>query len=638
MDKKSILGFVLIGVVLIGWMVYMSATQKPLEKQTVEAKKADTVQSMSEIKKPEMPGDSSNLQPAVPDSIQTAGKYGVFAPFADRKEEFINIETDLYKAKISSKGGTITYWQLKKYKKWDGEQVQLIRNQGGQLYLTFVSSEGKRIDTRALSYDLKGQERNIKISGDKTASIVLTLNIGNNRSIVKTITFVGNKYHIEHDFALENMDEIIPARGTMLNWANGLKYQEKNSVDESADALGMISMNGEVEELNASDDKKVETSATGIVDFAAIKTKYFTAAIIPQPWQKFDGTVDMSGYRKHYQKGGIAEYYDMSFRLPYKGGHQEYKFQIYMGPIDYNIVSAYGLHKTVNLGMKFIIRPIGEYFMLPIFNFIHKYVPNYGIAIILFSFLMKMLLYPLSIQQMRTSQRMKLLSPELNALKEKYKDDSTKQQQETMKLYSQYGLNPAGGCLPMVLQMPILFALWAVLRGSIDLRQSEFFWWIKDLSVPDQVVNFGFSFMGISHLSGLALLMGVTMYFQQKMTITDPRQKSMVIMMPVMFTLMFSNFPAGLNLYYFIFNLLAIAQQYYINNFSKNQPTLEEMRRAPKKEGWLQKKMREAQEMAAAQGKSVPGQKSLNSSQGSGKSTSKGSVRTNTNRKTPPKK
>ncbi|HOQ49564.1 MAG TPA: membrane protein insertase YidC, partial [Candidatus Kapabacteria bacterium] len=243
------------------------------------------------------------------------------------------------------------------------------------------------------------------------------------------------------------------------------------------------------------------------------------------------------------------------------------------------------------------------------FQFVHKFVPNYGIAILIFSLIIKILLHPLSITQMRSAQKMQLLSPEMEKIRTKYKDDQQAQQKEIMKLYSEYGINPASGCLPLLLQMPILFALWAVLRSAIELRQEPFIWWITDLSMPDKILSFGFSFLGMSHLSGLALLMGATMFIQQKMTITDPRQKAMVYMMPIMFVFLFSNFPSGLNLYYFFFNLLSIAQQIYINKFSKKRLTLEDLKKMPKKEGWLQRKMREAQELAEAQGRSFPGAK-----------------------------
>jgi len=207
---------------------------------------------------------------------------------------------------------------------------------------------------------------------------------------------------------------------------------------------------------------------------------------------------------------------------------------------------------------------------------------------------------------MQSAQKMKLLAPELQKIKDKFPDDLTKQQQGTMALYSEYGINPASGCLPMVLQMPILYSLWVVLRSNIDLRQSSFIWWINDLSMPDVILAWDYSILGISSISGLSLLMGITMFIQQKMTISDPRQQSMVYIMPVMFVFLFSSFPAGLNLYYFMFNVLGIIQQYWISNFSKNKVTLEDLRKAPKKESWMQKKMKEAQSMADSQGKNVP--------------------------------
>ena len=244
--------------------------------------------------------------------------------------------------------------------------------------------------------------------------------------------------------------------------------------------------------------------------------------------------------------------------------------------------------------------------MLPMFNMIHRFVPNYGLVIIIFSFIIKILLYPLSISQMRSSSKMQLLAPKMQELREKYKDDLTKQQQETMKLYQEYGISTTGGCLPLLIQMPILFALYRVLNSSIDLRQAGFALWINDLSMPDKIVSWNFSFLGLSHVSGLALAMSLSMFIQQKMTLTDPKQKAMVYMMPIMFLLMFSNLPSGLNLYYFVFNILSILQQIYINKFSKKKVTLEELKRQPKKEGFMQRKMREMQELAEAQGRPLP--------------------------------
>ena len=242
---------------------------------------------------------------------------------------------------------------------------------------------------------------------------------------------------------------------------------------------------------------------------------------------------------------------------------------VYVGPLDYRILKSYnvGLEETVGLGWRWIIRPISEYVMLPAFQFIHSFIPNYGVAIVIFSILLKLLLNPLTASSMKSMRKMQALQPMMNEIKEKYKEDPQKMNQAVMNLYKEYKINPMGGCLPMALQMPILYALWAIFRSNIALRQSNFVWWIKDLSIPDTIVHLPFTIpiVGMSQVSGLALLMAITMFFQQKMSIKDPRQQFMVWFMPVFFWILFNNFPAGLNLYYFVFNLLSIGQQYLMN-------------------------------------------------------------------------
>lgn len=615
MDKKSIIAVVLISIIVVVWM-YWQQSQTPQPKPV---QKTDTIQK---AQNPDgVITDSSEQLSSEKATISNADstldekqsnltrQFGLsFAKFGTGERKVITIENELLTAKISSKGFTILRWELKNYKKWDKEPTQLIWDNKGELFLTFVSMEGANIDTRDLYFELEDNYKSFyKLSGEQKLTISAKLEVEKGKYIRKTVTFTGNSYVINQNIELDGMDNLIPSRGYNYVWDNGVRYQEGNSVDESQSALGMISQNKEIAEVNTTENK-IEEEFTGIIDYAALTIKYFGVAAIPEPGKTYDGTVDIYGTHENVKNKGQIEKYGFSFRIPYEGGKKVNKFDIFIGPLEYDLVKSLGLQELVSLGWRYGIRQINEYFLLPLFTFIHKFVPNYGVSIIIFSILIKLLLYPLSIQQMRSASKMKVLQPEIEKLREKYKDDNTKQSQETMKLYGEYGVNPMGGCLPMILQMPILFALWAVLRNAIDLRQSEFMWWITDLSTPDKIVEFGFSFLGMTHLSGLAVLMGVAMFFQQKMTITDPRQKSMIYMMPIMFTFMFANFPSGLNLYYFMFNLLGIAQQVYINKFSKNTPTLAEMKRSPKKEGWMQRKMREAQELAEQQGRSIPGQ------------------------------
>lgn len=525
--------------------------------------------------------------------------YGAFQPFTIGNRQVITIETDKYIAKFSNKGADLISWQLKDYKKWDGVPTQLIKDRKGELFLEFPSNNGTDIDSRNLFYSFDTEKTKVELKGDEEFLLTATLEVAPGKSIIKKFKFSGNKYAFETGVAINNMDDYIP-RGYLYRWTNGLAYQEKNSVDESSEAHALVQMNGDVENLNATDDKK-KVSYTGKIDFVATKLKYFGAAIKPKD---FDGTIDMSTKSIAYPKTkGMVEKYDLTIRVPYRGGQKSQEFLVYIGPLKLDYVESYGLNRMLNLGW-WGIRHIGEYVMMPIFKAVHYFIPSWGITIIVFSIFIKLALYPLSITQMKNAQKMKILAPEVTKIREKYKDEPQVQQKQMMGLYSQYGVNPASGCLPMLLQMPILYSLWTLFKTNIDLRQSDFIWWIHDLSTPDTLVHFGTSILGISSISGLALAMGISMFIQQKLTISDPKQKAMVYVMPFMFTFLFSSFPAGLNLYYFMFNVLGIGQQLYINNFSKDKVTsIHDMKKVDKKKGWLAKKMEEAQAVAETQGK-----------------------------------
>jgi len=221
-----------------------------------------------------------------------------------------------------------------------------------------------------------------------------------------------------------------------------------------------------------------------------------------------------------------------------------------------------------------------------LFHMLHLFIPNYGFVIIVFSIIIKLALHPLSKTSMKSMKKMQALQPLMTEIREKYKDDPQKMNQQVMNLYKDYGVNPAAGCLPMLLQMPILFALYSVFRSSIELRQAEFLWWIHDLSIPDVVAKLPFALpiFGITEISGLALAMGITMFVQQKMTVTDPRQAAMVWVMPIMMTLLFNSFPSGLNLYYFVFNILSIGQQVWLNKQHGSEP-LQKVERKKKNSG-----------------------------------------------------
>lgn len=614
MDKKTIVAYVLIFLVLMGWLMY-SSVHKNYEQQS--AAKNQTQLNKTGNNSNKIDTVSNNNTQATKnviskDSLESVDKYGAsLAPFSKGNEEIITIETDLVIAKFSSKGGVLKSWTLKNFKKWDKVPSQLIWDNDGELFITITSREAGRdtVDTRNLFFNFvqKPKSDYIRLSGNDSLTLTAKLSPDSSSAIIKTFTLHGNTYDINTDIVMQNMDKYIRQKKYDFVWKNGLRYQEINSVGESDQAHALVVTNGEVNELNATKNDIETLSPPGTIDYAAAKIKYFGMAMIPQPFRGTDFTVRAEGHHEKVGTDGVIEYYNIVWGIPYQGGIQKSSFKVYLGPLDYGIVKQYGLSELINFGWKWIVRPIGEFIMLPFFKMTYSFIPNFGIAILVFSLVLKFILYPLSITQMKSAQKMKLVNPEIADIRKRLKDDPKKQQAEIMKIYSEYGVNPASGCLPLLLQMPILYALWAVLSNSIDLRQADFIWWIKDLSLPDVIVTLPIAFP-VKHISGLALIMGLTMFIQQKMTMTDPNQKAMIYVMPIMFTVMFSYFPAGLNLYYFMFNLIGIAQQIWIEKFSRKKLSLADLKKAPKKEGWLQKKMREAQEIAQAQGKTLPGQ------------------------------
>ena len=370
---------------------------------------------------------------------------------------------------------------------------------------------------------------------------------GDSIAIVKRFTARSGGFAMDLDIEMRNMADVIANYEYQVT-LHSPAHTERNSVEEATFSETDVMVNGARESFDA-DDKEVEKSTLdGETEWIVIKNKYFLNALMVR--DGFMGTgAYLEGRAYDYPNEGKREIYEAGLKVKYRGEASETsRFTIFIGPLDYDILSAQykGMEQVLSLGWEFVVRPFSEYLVMPLFSFLHSFIPNYGVVIIIFSILIKLLLYPLTKSSMRSMQKMQKLQPLMTEIREKYKDDQQKQNVETMKLYKDYGVNPAGGCLPMLLQMPILFALFSIFRSTIELRHQPFVSWMSDLSAPDILVTLPFKIplLGMSFISGLALMMAVTMFVQQKMTIKDPRQKSMVYMMPVMFWILFNSFPS----------------------------------------------------------------------------------------------
>lgn len=619
MDKRTIAAFVLIGLVFLTWSLFFSPKAPPPKKGAdstqVARRQADSLP---------VAGTDSNRTP------QTGGQVASNDPYAGYKSapgRFVTIETPLYTAVLNSQGGLLWRFSLKTYKSWYGAPVQLINDSAGfpgELGITFKDESGKEIDTRNFQFSIEGEGTINLAEGDSVVvtarllptagadSVPATVPADSNApatapaaplpAIEKRFVFRGDRYDVGMSVNVPGVKEY------RIGWEKGLMYQEHNSVDESSKAQAYVKIDDELLDMNADRDESGKSqNYNGSISWIGTKIKYFAVALIPQQPLATQATV--SGTAVPADSSGLVESYNLALQVPAASGSQN--FTVFLGPLEFDLARDHDLTGMVDYGfLEVIVRPIGEYVLLPIFRLLHSLIANWGVVIIIFSLLIRGALWPLSIPQIKSSEKMRLIQPVITDMREKYKDDPQKMQMETMKVYREYGVNPVGGCLPMLLQLPVLYALWTTLSNAIDLRQADFAFWIHDLSIPDTLINLPISLPLLGNqISGLALIMGVTLFIQQKMMITDPKQKIIIYIMPVFLTIAFNYLPSGLNLYYFMFNLLSIGQQYYLRNMSKSTLTLEELKKQAKgkKKGWLAQKMEEAQKMAEMQNRTPPG-------------------------------
>jgi YidC/Oxa1 family membrane protein insertase len=556
MDRNSVIGFALIAVIMMVWLQFMKPQQKAGLEQAAARKELVTTQQAA-------------LQ--APASTATkADSLGSFASVASGPERLITVENDLMKATISTKGATLKSLVMKKHLDGSHKPFDLVESrQKGALSMLFLTSDGKRIDTRDLNFRCLSSDSSLTVNGTNKATLTFVLDVDSSRSMQVTYTFTGDSYTLGYDLKLTGFGSTIAGNQYQLAWDGGMAYSEKNTADEATNALASAYLGGGIVKLKAKDSKQpfYKEEESGKAQWAAVRSKYFVAALIPG--RETDG-IYLNGSKA---AGSDFENYiaALKMNLPASSNVVEDHYRIYAGPLDYNTVKSLnvGLEKIMDFGWDWLTRPFAEYIILPIFNLMNRYVGNYGLIIIIFAFLIKAVTYPLSMASTKSMKKMAELQPLMKEVQDKYKDNPAKLQSELGRIYKEAGVNPLGGCLPTLLQMPLLFAMFYVFRSSIQLRQHGFLW-AKDLSIPDSILDFGFKLpLYGDHIAVFPILMAVTVYLQQKITPstqTNEQMKVMAWMFPAMMLLFFNNMPAGLGLYYLMFNIFSVAQQYYINS------------------------------------------------------------------------
>jgi YidC/Oxa1 family membrane protein insertase len=373
--------------------------------------------------------------------------------------------------------------------------------------------------------------------------------------VEKIYRFLADSYVMGFDIRITNTGEQTVKDVFSVVLREATSGKKSSYVFEGPSAL----INGSLETVEIGDIAKKNT-LKGKIIWAALQTRYFMTSLIPLKEQE-------AALRLAMLPGNVVEArYEEPEVLLAPSSRQDFEHLLFFGPKSTDAVKQAGheLARVIDFGMfDFLAKPC-----LWLMNQIYGVIPNYGVAIIILTILTKVLLWPLGTKSYKSMSQMKKLQPLIQEIRQKHKDDRKRMNEEVMRLHRTYNINPLGGCLPMVLQIPVFFALYRMLDTAIELRHAHFLWWINDLSAPDRLFHFGFSIPFMEPPYGipvLTLVMGGTMFLQQKMTppAGDPTQAKMMLLMPVVFTFIFINFSSGLVLYWLVNNVLSIGQQYY---------------------------------------------------------------------------
>ncbi len=587
-SRTTMMGIGLILVVLFGWMIWNQPKRvpppppKPAAPAAVDTAKhtATPAQAPAELSSTVFQADSSSAP---------SSKF---------------VETPLVSAVVSSHGGNVVSWVLKQYKTFQHTPLELVdhNTHSGDVNLVFVASDGKKVSTKDLHFTIEDNSQKT-LGYHDSVTIRMMATVDSLGSIEKLIRIYSDKYLLRVEYKLHNLNSKIAGYRYTLAVDNPIPYNEAHSEEESASANAAVMTKSGIETIDANKNDKVEQkSFTGDVEFVSARTKYFLGALIPR-YPRPVGS-DITGTSHAVGENGRVESYTLNVSIPIASlAKDSMAVEYYLGPLEYDRVSSIDppLNDVMDFGWRFLVRPISVYVLFPFIMWLHSFIANWGLVIIVFSIAVKLATMPFSRSQMAAMRKMQALQPLMNDIRDKHKEDPKKQQEETFALYKTYGVNPAGGCLPLLLQMPVLFALYAVLRNVIELRQAPFFGWITDLSLPDALIKFGthIPILG-EQLSGLTLLMGATMLIQSVFQTTDPRQKTMAYIMPIFMTVLFNNLPSGVALYYFMFNLFGIAQQLYNKKFLPPLD-LEELKKNAKNKKGFMSKMQEMEKTAREQ-------------------------------------
>ena len=568
---------------------------------TIEAKE-DTEQMDAE------PTPRQIEKAVVQEEPVTSQDFGQFTAASVGKQEFIIVENDLIELKISTLGGIPYSVRLKEYTTHDSRPLILFDGDSTLFGFNFFTSENRPVRTNNLFFEPYNTGSYID-AREREGVVVLRLHAEGGGYIEYRYTLLPELYMVKFDVRFAEMGDVIAGNqnALILNWNAYVPQQEKGRTNElHGTQIKYKHYQDDVDGFRERSQKEYEEIEIPTrLRWVAFKDQFFSTVLIAE--ESFLNGYVTSSIIPEGSK--YLKFFTAELSLPYDGGDENvYNMQLFMGPNHFKTLKRYGyeLHQIIYLG-KNIIRWINQYVIIQLFNLLNKFFGNYGIIILIMTLIIKTVLYPLTFKSYQSQAKMKVLKPLVDELAKKFpkKDDAVKKQQATMDLYKKAGVSPMGGCLPMLLQMPILFAMFRFFPSSIELRQESFLW-AKDLSTYDSILDLPFTIpMYGDHVSLFTLLMTVSTILTTRLNSPTgqeqmPGMKMMMYMMPVMFMLILNNFSSGLTYYYFLANIITLGQNWISKRFIDEQAVLKRLE-ANKKKPVPKSKFQQRLEEAAKQ-------------------------------------
>lgn len=603
MDRNTVTGLLLIFVITIAWAWFTMPSEEELTRRQAEqatqdsiaaaqaeqqddsliASNQDTANQTTKTETPEEGADDTENQATQTiGETQTEQNMGVFSAASFADTVYTSLQTERYNIEMTNVGAGPSRITLLDHRTWDQQQVQMIRNTARSAYsLGFLSNQNFNIETDKLVFEPLINTDVIEISGDETAEVAYRLAVDDDSEIVFRYTFFGDRYSYNLDVELVNMQDYISGTNVDFGWTSALNLTEQDRAQDAQATAAYVFAGGELEKFQVPEAEQTEQRINGTIDWVSTRSRFFGEYI--KPVTNSNAAI-LRG--EDLAQGGLPETY-YRYQAAVQSSYvqsPELSYELYAGPLRYYDLNEYDEHAydVVEIGyaiFRWFADPLVRYLIIPFFAIGSSIISNYGILIILFGVIIKLLLFPLTQKSFKSMAAMKELQPKMKEIQEKYEDDPQKQQKETIALYKKAGVNPLGGCLPMLMQFPILITLFYFFQNSMIIRQESFLW-ASDLSAPDYILSLPFSLPVLGdQIAGFVLLMSVAMFFQTKLSggmsgggaapSGGPNMKGFMYIMPLIMLLVFNNFAAGLSLYYLVYNILSIAQQAYINKVVK---------------------------------------------------------------------